>query len=335
MKAEESVSSSFWKDRRVFITGASGLVGSWLVKELLSRSAEVVALIRDQDPQAVLFASGDIHRVKVVSGKVEDYETLCRAISENEIEVVFHLAAQAVVGTAYRSPLLTFESNIRGTYNLLEACRAHAGLVKRVVVASSDKAYGSQPRLPYDESMALQGQFPYDVSKSCTDLLARSYFASYGTPVAIARCGNIYGGGDRNWSRLVPGTIRSFLRQERPIIRSDGTYQRDYVYVKDVVHFYRILAENLSRVDVTGEAFNFSAEVPVSVIEMVQHISQLMGCAHLPPIIENSAKAEIHSQYLSSEKARRVLNWSPAYSLSAGLEETIAWYRQALREEHD
>jgi len=226
--------TDFWSQRRVFVTGATGIVGSWLVKDLLAQGAYVVALVRDADPQSELYRSGDIHRISVVSGRLEDFHTLERAINEHEIDTVFHLAAQPIVGVAHRFPLHTFESNIRGSYNLLEACRVHNQFVQRVVIASSDKAYGPQPNLPYTEEMPLQGCHPYEVSKSCTDLIAQSYYYTYGLPVAIARCGNIYGGGDLNWSRIVPGTIRAFLQGERPVIRSDGTYVRDYIYVQRI-----------------------------------------------------------------------------------------------------
>jgi CDP-glucose 4,6-dehydratase len=264
---------------------------------------------------------------------VEDFATLERAINEHEIETVFHLAAQPIVGVAHRSPLQTFEANIRGTYNLLEACRQHAALVRRVVIASSDKAYGAQPTLPYTEEMPLQGRFPYEVSKSCTDLIAQSYYATYGLPVAIARCGNIYGGGDLNWSRIVPETIRAFLNGTRPIIRSDGTFLRDYIYVKDVSRAYLRLAERLDDPQVHGEAFNFSPEQAVSVLDLVGRMQRLMHCEHLTPDIRNTARGEIHSQYLDASKATRVLGWEPTYTLDAGLTETIAWYTDYLAHE--
>lgn len=327
---------NFWKNRRVFVTGATGIVGSWLVKALLAERASVVALVRDADPQTELYRSGDIHRVAVVNGRLEDFWTLERALNEHEIETVFHLAAQPIVGVAHRFPLPTFEANIRGTYNLLEACRLHSGLSglsPQIVIASSDKAYGEQSTLPYTEEMALQGHYPYEVSKSCADLLAQSYYHTYTLPVIIARCGNIYGGGDLNWSRIVPGTIRSFLKGERPIIRSDGTFIRDYIYVKDVCQAYMRLAEALADQELWGQAFNFSPESAVSVLELVGRIQQLMGCEHLPPDIQNSAVGEIRDQYLSAAKAEQILGWRPHYTLEAGLIETIAWYRQFLSEE--
>jgi len=322
--------TAFWRGRRVFVTGATGIVGAWLVKDLLALGAYVVALVRDADPQSEFLRSGDFRRAFVVNGRLEDFGTLERAINEHEIEAVFHLAAQPIVGAAQRSPLPTFEANIRGSYNLLEACRVHINFVKRVVIASSDKAYGTQPNLPYTEEMPLQGQYPYEVSKSCTDLIAQSYHVSYVLPVAIARCGNIYGGGDLNWSRIVPATIRSFLQDERPIIRSDGRYVRDYIYVKDVTQAYLRVAEHLDDPAVRGQAFNFSPERALTVIEIVEAIQHLMGCQHLAPDVRNTAQGEIFSQYLSADKAQRILGWRPRYSLDAGLTETIEWYREFL-----
>ena len=234
----------FWRERRVFVTGATGIVGSWLVRELLAHGASVAVLVRDADPQSELLRSADVQRCTVFNGTVEDLWTLERAISLHEAEYVFHLAAQTIVGVAHRNPFTTFETNVRGTYNLLEAARIHGSLVRGVIVASSDKAYGEVDALPYVESMALRGRHPYEVSKSCTDLIAASYWHTYGVPVTIARCGNIYGGGDLNWSRIVPGTIRSILRGERPTLRSDGTFRRDYIYVKDVARAYMLLGEH-------------------------------------------------------------------------------------------
>ena len=319
-----------WKGRRVLVTGATGVVGAWLVKELLARDASVVALIQDVDPQSELYRSGDVARISVVNGTLEDFGTLQRAINLHEIETVFHLGAQTIVGVAHRFPLSTFETNIRGTYNLLEACRVHKDRVGRVVVASSDKAYGEQPDLPYVEDMPLNGRHPYEVSKSCADLLAQAYHHTYGLPVAIARCGNVYGGGDLNWSRIVPGTIRSFQRGERPLIRSDGKFVRDYIYVKDVARAYLRLAECLEDKKVRGHAYNFSMEQPMTVLDLVHRIRKLMDCEHLEPDIKNCAEGEIRSQCLSAAKARTVLQWQPAFGLESGLQETVRWYRDFL-----
>ncbi len=325
-----AVTPQFWNGRRVLVTGATGLVGGWLVKTLLGYGAYVVALVRDPDPQSEFYRSGDYCQTSIVQGRLEDYWSLERAINEHAVDTVFHLAAQPIVGVAHRSPLQTFEANIRGTYHLLEACRVHQSVVRRVVVASSDKAYGTQPVLPYTEDMPLQGQYPYEASKSCADLIAQTYHRTYGLSVTIARCGNIYGGGDLNWSRLVPDTIRSCLRAVAPVIRSDGTYVRDYIYVKDVIQAYLSLAEAMDDPQVCGEAFNFSPGQAISVLELVDCIQRLMGCQHLSPIIQNTAQGEILSQYLDSTKASRLLNWKPLYSLTEGLTETIAWYQDYL-----
>ncbi|HEU5347637.1 MAG TPA: GDP-mannose 4,6-dehydratase [Ktedonobacterales bacterium] len=328
--ADLAMNTQFWPGRRVFITGATGLVGAWLVKDLLALGAHVVALVRDADPQSEFYRSGDYRRTAIVQGRLEDFWTLERAINEHEINTVFHLAAQPIVGAAFRSPLQTFEANIRGTYNLLEACRLHTGLVQRVVIASSDKAYGAQATLPYTEDMPLQGVFPYEVSKSCTDLIAQSYHRTYDLPVAIARCGNIYGGGDLNWSRIVPDAIRCGLEGRRLVIRSDGTYIRDYIYVKDVSAAYLHLAMHLDNPQVRGEAFNFSPECAVSVLDLVATIQRLIGGDQPAPDVQGVARGEIPAQYLEATKARRILGWTPRYSLDAGLQETIAWYRAYL-----
>ena len=322
-----------WSTRRCYVTGASGVVGSWLVKNLLKEGAYVVALIHDSDPQTELFRTGTINQVAVVNGCLEDYAIQERTINEHEIDTVFHLGAQPIVSTALRNPLPTFEANIRGTWNLLEACRVHKELVRHIVVASSDKAYGTADQLPYTEEMPVNGKHPYDVSKSCTDLLAMSYAHTYDLPIAVARCGNIYGGGDLNWSRIVPGTILSLLKNQRPIIRSDGKFIRDYIYVEDVVSAYMTMAAAVQSDDVQGEAFNFSPETQVTVIEIVQAIQKLMQRADLEPEILDTVKMEIRDQYLDSEKARRLLGWTPRYSLEQGLTETIAWYRDYFSKE--
>ena len=319
-----------WAGAPVFVTGATGIVGSWLCSELLDRGAHVVALVKDADPQSELIRSGNITRLTVVNGNLENYRTIERAINEHEIETVFHLGAQAIVGAALRSPLPTFETNIRGTYNLLEACRVHAGRVRSVVIASSDKAYGDHDTLPYTEESPLIGRHPYDVSKSCADLIAQAYHRTYDLPVGIARCGNIYGGGDLNWSRLVPETVRACLEGRSPVIRSDGSLVRDYIYVKDAVSGYIRLAEGLGHDEIKGQAFNFGNEAPVTVLELVSEIQDLMKSHHLKPVILKTAEAEIHSQYLSTAKARKMLNWKPGNDLRSGLVETIAWYRDFL-----
>ncbi|MHB9146737.1 MAG: GDP-mannose 4,6-dehydratase [Symbiobacteriia bacterium] len=320
-----------WSKNRVLVTGASGIVGSWLVGELLRRGSHVVCLVRDSDPQSQLFRSNDIARTTVVNGSLEEYQTIERAINEHETDTVFHLGAQTIVETALRSPLPTFEANIRGSYNLLEACRVRSDIVKRIVVASSDKAYGESEVLPYTEEMPLKGSHPYDVSKSCTDLIAMTYSNTYHLPVTVARCGNIYGGGDLNWSRIVPGTIRSVLEGQRPVLRSDGRNLRDYVYVKDIVNAYLALGECAQENGVCGEAFNFSCESPVSVLDITASILRLMERADIEPVILNRATGEIRDQFLDASKARQRLQWVPRYTLEDGLGETIAWYREFLR----
>lgn len=321
--------NSFWQDRSVLVTGCTGLLGSWMVQELVERGANVVGLVRDWVPQSRLFTENLSQKITTVYGSIEDLAVLERTINEHEIDTVFHLAAQTIVGVANREPLGTFEANIKGTWNVLEACRRVGG-VSRIVIASSDKAYGDQEILPYDETTPLQGEHPYDVSKSCADLISRTYYVTYGLPVCITRCGNFYGGGDLNFNRIVPDTIRSALRGKPVVIRSDGTYIRDYFYVKDGVLAYLHLAEQMDRPEILGEAFNFSNELQITVLELVQKILTHMDATHLSPIVLNQAQNEIKHQYLSAEKARRLLNWHPQYSLDEALVETIAWYRNFL-----
>lgn len=326
---ENMVMSTFWRDRPILITGATGLLGSWLVPELLQRGAQVTALVRDWVPFSKLCRDDSYQKINIVRGAVEDLSVLERAIAEYEIDTVFHLAAQTIVGVANKNPLGTFEANIKGTWNILEACRRVGG-VSRIVIASSDKAYGDQAVLPYNETTPLQGKHPYDVSKSCTDLISHTYYISYGLPVCITRCGNFYGGGDLNFNRIVPDTIRSALRDKPVTIRSDGSYIRDYFYVKDGVLAYLHLAEQMDRTEILGEAFNFSNELQITVLELVNQILSLMDKKHLKPIILNQAQNEIKHQYLSAEKARTLMNWKPQYSLEAGLQETIDWYQRFL-----
>jgi CDP-glucose 4,6-dehydratase len=319
----------FWAGRSVFVTGASGLLGGWLVRELVERGAEVAALVRDGAPRSMLFRDGWSERISVVHGDLSDRALLRRALSEYEADTVFHLAAQALVGVAKTDPVGTLEANVQGTWNLMEAAR-QAG-TRQIIVASSDKAYGASTSLPYRETHALQGQFPYDVSKSCADLICGMYARSYGLPVCVTRCGNLFGGGDLNFSRTVPGVIRATLRGERFSIRSDGRYVRDFLYVRDAVLAYLILAERLAADRaLAGEAFNFSLEIRLTVLDVVDKVLQRMGRTDLQPIIQNAASSEIREQYLSAEKARRVLAWTPRFGLDDGLAETIDWYRAFL-----
>jgi CDP-glucose 4,6-dehydratase len=320
-----AASSSFWRDRSVFVTGATGLVGGWLVRQLIASGADVVALVRDWVPRSELMGAGLIEQVRVVRGDVRDQETLERALGEYEVSTVMHLAAQTTVGVANRNPVSTLDTNIRGTWTLLEACR-RSPTVHQVVIASSDKAYGDQEVLPYREDAPVFGRHPYDVSKSCADLLAQMYAKTYRLPVCVTRCGNFYGGGDLNWNRLVPGTIRSIIRGERPIIRSDGKFTRDYLYVEDGARAYVLLAERLAaNPGLAGEVFNFSYQQRMTVLELVDRILRAMD-SDLEPDVRNEASNEIRDQYLDAAKAKKMLGWSPAFTLDASLRATIDWY---------
>lgn len=321
-----------WQGRRAFVTGATGIVGGWLCEDLIERGAHVTALVLDDDPLSRFFGDGIYRRCSVIRGDLKDFSTCMRAINAHEAEVVFHLGAQTIVGAALRDPLECFESNIRGTYNILEAARRLPGLVTRVVVASSDKAYGDSPILPYTEEMPLRARHPYDVSKSCTDLLSQTYAHTYGMSIGIARCGNIYGGGDLNWSRIVPGTIRSLMNGQAPILRSDGTMIRDYIYVKDVVSAYVALAEQVHHDDIRGQAFNFSPETQISVREIVDAIARVMG-VDIEPVVLSTATMEIQNQVLDATKAKELLSWRCSFDLEESLSETVTWYRSHLSRE--
>ena len=320
---------TFWVGRPVLVTGPTGLVGSHLTAALLASGADVAVLLRDHDRRSELFRSGNIERVAVTEGELESLADVERAIAESGASIVFHLGAQTLVGVGLNAPLLTLESNVRGTYNVLEAVRGQSRTVEGLIVASSDKAYGLSDH-PYVEGDPLRASSPYDVSKAAGDLIAQSYHATYGLRLGIVRCGNIYGGGDLNWSRIVPGTIRSFLKREAPEIRSDGTYVRDYINIADVVDAYLAVAEALDRPAVTGEAFNFASGAQVSVLDMVKAIAKLMGGQLPEPRVLNIAKNEIKEQRLSTEKAKRVLGWKSRVSLDDGLRSTIEWYRSYL-----
>jgi CDP-glucose 4,6-dehydratase len=326
--------SSFWRDRPTLVTGGTGLVGGWLTQRLVESDASVVCLVRDWVPRSTLLAGDLSSKVSIVRGDVRDQALLERILGEYEIDTVLHLAAQTIVPIANRNPVSTFESNIGGTWSLLEASR-RSPAVKQVVYASSDKAYGECDDLPYDETTPLRGSHPYDVSKSCGDLIAQSYANSYGLPVAITRCGNFYGGGDLNWNRIVPGTIRSVLRGERPVIRSDGTLIRDYFYVEDGAAAYMLLAEQLAGDPaLRGAAFNFSNEMQLTVRDIVERILGLMGTG-LDFDVRNEATNEIPHQYLSAKRAREQLGWQPLFSLDEGLKRTIEWYQEFVGSEDD
>jgi CDP-glucose 4,6-dehydratase len=322
-------SQEFWLDRPVFVSGCAGFLGSWLTSALVEAGANVVGLVRDRVPFSLLRRSGYLDRITVIRGDVTDYELIERVLNEYEIDTVFNLAAQTIVPIANRAPLSTFETNVKGAWTVLEAAR-RSPTVTRMMVASSDKAYGVHETLPYVEDAPLLGCHPYDVSKACADLIARAYFATYGLPVAVTRCANLYGGGDLNWNRIVPGTMRSLIRGERPVIRSDGTLQRDYLYVRDAVHAYMTLAERMDAVEVKGEAFNFGMDRPTSVLEMVHAIVAVSDHPDFEPIVLKDAPNEIPAQYMDSSKAHRLLDWAPRYLLSEGLRETFGWYQEFL-----
>lgn len=325
----EDMVKEFWKNKNVFVTGGTGFLGSYLVKELVDNGANVTILVRDVIPKSNLYNGNQYTKINVVNGSLEDYKLIERALGEYEIDTIFHLAAQAIVGVANRNPLGTFSANIEGTWNILEAAR-RSPLIKRVVVASSDKAYGDQEKLPYDEEMPLQGKHPYDVSKSCADLIAQSYYETYKLPVCITRCGNLYGGGDLNFNRIIPQTIQLVLNGQSPVIRSDGSFIRDYFYVEDAVKAYMQLAEKIEDYNLGGEAFNFSNEIQLTVLQLVEKLLEALG-SELKPVILNEGSNEIKHQYLSAKKAREVLGWSPIYTIDEGIKKTIEWYKSFLR----
>lgn len=317
-----------WSTRSVLVTGATGMVGSALTARLVELGARVVGLVPDIDPQSELYRSGVVERISVVNGRLEDVDAVERAVVAHETDTIFHLGAQTIVSTAHRSPRATFESNVQGTWNVLDVARQHSGLVSAVVVASSDKAYGESEVLPYTESMRLQGTYPYEASKSMTDLVSRSYAETYGVPAVIARCGNIYGPGDLNWSRIVPGTFRSILTGKRPVLRSDGTFLRDYLHVDDVVGAYLHLST--AATSHRGQGFNFSDESPLSVMDIYRACCVAAGVPGLEPEILGKAVGEIKDQYLDASKARTELGWKASVSLADGLASTFQWYATLL-----
>lgn len=319
-------SSDFWLDRPVLVTGATGLLGGRLVARLIDLGASLVCLVRDDAPSSSFDRSGDIGHVSVARGDVRDQALMERVLGEYEIDTVFHLAAQTIVGVANRNPVSTLDTNVRGTWVTLEACR-RSPTVRQIVVASSDKAYGASA-LGCTEDSRLEGRHPYDVSKSCADLISRAFAETYGLPLVITRCGNFFGGGDLNWNRLVPGTIRSALRGRRPVIRSDGSPLRDYLYVEDGVTAYVRSAEAVATMPgIAGEAFNFSNGQPLSVLDMTRAILDVMG-SDLEPDVRDDAHHEILEQSLDATKARTVLGWAPDWDLERGLIRTVDWYRQ-------
>ena len=316
--------TGFWQGRNVLVTGAGGFLASWICKALLEGQASVVGIVRDSADDFFQAIHGIRDDTNLIFGSITDYGLVERVFNEYEIDTCFHLAAQALVVAANRAPLSTFESNIRGTWSVLEAAR-RCQTVPHVVVASSDKAYGDQKELPYTEDSELAGRYPYDASKVCADVLAHSYAVTYALPVAVTRCANIYGGGDLNWSRIIPGTVRSVLRNERPIIRSDGTMERDYIYISDAVDAYMVLGQRAAEDGVRGQAYNFGSAQAISVLDLVEKILAITE-SKLKPRILGTATGEIDRQFLDSSKARRVLGWEPTFSLEEGLSSTISWY---------
>ncbi|MBI2209007.1 MAG: GDP-mannose 4,6-dehydratase [Deltaproteobacteria bacterium] len=325
--AERGVTApkSYWEGRNVLVTGANGFLGSWVSKRLVEEGANVICFIRDTLPRSFLNLSGTTDKVVVAFGTLEDYFSVERVFNEFEVDFCFHLAAQAIVGTAERFPLSTYDSNIRGTWNVLEGARRNSR-VRGLVLASSDKVYGSKEKLPYTEEDSLGGLNPYDVSKVCADLLAQSYFHTYRVPVAIARSGNFYGPGDLNFSRVVPETIRYLIRDESPVIRSDGSYLRDYFYVEDAAEAFLTLGASLSKETVKGQAFNFGTGVPTPVLDVVNQLIALSGKKQIKPVILNQAAHEIKAQYLSCRKAQELLGWRHATDLKKGLAKSYSWY---------
>lgn len=321
---------NFWKSKNVLVTGFEGFVGSNLTKQLLSRDAHVVGLDIKIHRKGTILDKTDYNNMVVVKGSVCNYGLVKKLIDRYKVEVVFHLAAESLVGDCQKDPARALSTNIRGTWSVLEACR-HSSSITSIAVASSDKAYGNQDVLPYRENMPLQGKHPYDVSKSCADLIAYTYYHTYGVPVAITRCGNIFGPGDFNFSRLVPDTIRCVLTGKMLLIRSDGMFTRDYIYVDDVINGYMILAEKLKKFKLAGEAFNFSNQSPIVAKELVDRIFKL-ACKKPNYRILNIAKYEIKQQYLSSRKARKILSWKPRVNLETGLLRTIEWYKRMQKD---
>jgi len=318
--------NNFWTLKNILVTGGSGFLGSYIIEKLLQRGANIIAIVRDQLAKSRLFYEKLNENITIVNGDISNYRLVERTLNEYEIEVVFHLAAQTIVSIANRAPISTFESNIKGSWNIFEASR-NIETVERIIVASSDKAYGEKEKLPYNETDFLNAKHPYDLSKAITDLLAQGYYSTYNLPIGITRCGNLYGGGDLNFNRIVPQTIRSILYKQNPELRSDGTFLRDYFFVEDAADSYIMFAENLLEKNLQGEAFNFGTGSPVRVLEVVEKLLAISGNKTLKPIIKNTAKGEIKDQYLDCNKAFKTFDWKPAHTLEMGLRKSFEWYK--------
>jgi len=325
-----------WKENNVFVTGATGFIGSHLTIALNTLGANVVILKRDYNKNSLLELTGEIKNVNIAHGELEDFDSIYRLLSEYEIDIIFHLGAQAIETTSVVNPKKTFESNIKGTWNVLEASRIISyenNRIKKIIVATSDKSYGPSEK-PYIEEMPLQGETPYDVSKSCADLISQSYFKTYGLPICISRLGNVFGPGDLNFNRIVPGTIKSIIENKNIVLRSDGKHIREYFYVKDAANSYIILAENMERKEILGNAFNLSSGEKMTVLEVVEKIKKSMKSDKIPKIMDTT-KNEIRIQTLSTEKARKMLGWKPSYTFDKALPETIEWYKNFLSAENN
>ena len=323
--------SLFWKNKNVLVTGGSGFIGSYLCRKLVSMQAKVV-VIDIKSPKEFSYSVNKISSKKIffIKSDVRNFTFVKKIIKKYKIDTIFHLAAEAIVGRALKDPYRTLDTNIKGTWNILEASR-NSCYVNKVVVASSDKAYGDADKLPYAEGTVLKGRSPYDVSKSCADLISQMYFKTYQLPVCITRCGNVYGGGDHNLSRIIPGTICSVLKGESPIIRSDGTFLRDYIYVEDIANAYITLAEKMNK-KIIGQAFNFGYNNPKSVLEVVEAILKLSNTKNLSPLILDEVRHEIKHQYLDSTKAYKLLKWKPRRGFIDGLKQTIEWYKENIND---
>ena len=322
--------NNFWEVKNVLITGGTGFLGSWLTKELVERKAKVYCFVKKIQKDSNFERMGLNRQAKVVFGSILDIDLLKFYLDKYQIDSVFHLAAQQLVQVALKNPSDTIKTNVLGTTNVLEACRQN-GQIKRIVVASTDRAYGSYEKPPCQEYYPLKGEYPYDVSKSCADLIAQAYAKTYKMPIAITRCSNIYGGGDFNFDRIIPETIKHLLFNEEITIRSNGKFKREFFYVKDAVFAYLMLAEKISELNLCGEAFNFGSNSPVEILEVVKKIISISEVKNAIINVLDSAQAEVKDQYLSSKKAKEILGWEPKYNLERGLKETYNWYKEYFK----